>query len=135
MKKMTYIYMLCSLVNKSDTLSIICIFKGIYRTLQLYSDEITLQMKGNCSIRIKYNWEMKTFNKFVQLLTFLFLTCAKKWVHCVLGNSIFFLFSVLASECHWYEVTYKKNKYMQIILTWNENNRLWNKNFTYLVGL
>ena len=42
---MTYIYMLCSLVNKPDTLSIVCVFKGVYRTLQLCSDGITLQWK------------------------------------------------------------------------------------------
>ena len=68
---MTYIYMLCSLVNKPNILSIVCVLKGVYRTLQLYSNEITLQMKENCIIRTKYNWEMKTFKLIVYLLTHL----------------------------------------------------------------
>ena len=122
---MTCIYMLHSLVNKPDTLSIVCVFKCVYQTLQLCSDKITLQIKENCSIRTKYNCEMKTFNKFVYLLTFFYLTFAKEWVPYVLGNSIFFLFSVLALKHRLYKVTYKKNKYMQNKLTWNENNRLW----------
>ena len=91
-------------------------------------------MKENCIIRTKYNWEIKTFKLIVYLLTFLYLTCTKEWVPCVLRNSIFFLFSVFASERYWYEVTYEIN-YRQNKLTWNENNRLWKKNFTYLVGL
>ena len=37
--------MLRSLVNKLDTLLIVCVFKDVYRTLQLYSDGITLQWK------------------------------------------------------------------------------------------
>ena len=39
---MTSIYMLRSLVNKPDALSIVCVFKGAYQTLQLCSDGITL---------------------------------------------------------------------------------------------
>ena len=79
--------MLHNLVNKPDTLSIVCVFKDIYQTLQLRNDEITLQMKENCIIIIKYNFEMKIFNKFVYLLTFLCLTYAKERVACVLGPS------------------------------------------------
>ena len=43
--------MLRSLVNKPDTLSIVCVFKGVYQTLQLCSDGITLQMKENYIIK------------------------------------------------------------------------------------
>ena len=95
---MTHIFFLCSLVNKPNTLSIVCIPEGVYRALQFFHCGITLQKKKKHIIRSKYYWKIKQLRLIVYLFTFLCLTCAKECVPCILRNFIFYLFVVLVLE-------------------------------------
>ena len=90
---MTNIFSLRSLINQPSTLSIVCILKRVYHALQLFGHGITLQKKKKHIVRNKYYWKIKIL-KIIVYFTFLCLTCAKECVLCVLGNPIFFLFSL-----------------------------------------
>ena len=98
---MTYIFAFLSLVNKFNTLLIVRVPERVYRALQLIGHEVTLQRKKECIVRTKDYWKIKMLKLIMYLFTFLCLTCAKEYVSCLLGNSIFFLFSVLASDCRY----------------------------------
>ena len=98
---MTYIFAFRSLVNKPNTLSIVRVPKGVYRALQLDGRGVTLQRKKKRIVRTKDYWKIKMLKLIVYLFSFLCLTCAKECVPCVLGNFIFFLFFVLASDHHY----------------------------------
>ena len=95
---MTNIFSLHSLVNKPNTLLIVCVLEGIYQALQLFGRGIMLQKRKKNIVRTKYDWKIKILKIIVYLLTFLCVTSTKEFVPCVLENSILFLFSVLASN-------------------------------------
>ena len=56
---MTHIFFLRSLVNKPNTLSIVCVLKGLYRALQLFCREITLQNKKKRIVKLKIHGKLK----------------------------------------------------------------------------
>ena len=75
---MTHIFLLCSLVHKPHTFSIVSVLEHRYRALQLSRCGITLQNKKKRIVRTKDSWKIKMLKAYCVFIYLLVSNLCKR---------------------------------------------------------